>query len=172
MLQIHGIQSNKYHPTIRSSSHENFTEPQNHRIQKFAGLSTYIRMNSHICNWSPFFRGAIDWRRRRINRQPGTEFMDTHPRKLTIDSSPGRYSWIQRDAIHVCSETEKIVWHCVSSLSDVLESDSLVKLAIRWDQSPRNWHRRPKKFGAGPRGWSIQWCHRDITISILCDVPL
>ena len=28
--------------------------------------STYTRMNSHICRWSPSFRVAIDWRRNEL----------------------------------------------------------------------------------------------------------
>ena len=70
--------SSKYHPAIRSSSHVRkdriLKEPQNYRIQKHAwiwtALTTYIRMNSHICHWSPSFRVAINWRRREINREP------------------------------------------------------------------------------------------------------
>ena len=31
---------------------------------------TYIRMNSHICDWSPSLRVALDWRRKGIDRQP------------------------------------------------------------------------------------------------------
>jgi hypothetical protein len=50
-------------------------------------------------------------------------------------------------------------------------SDSLVKLSINWDQSPRNWYLRPSKIdtriGVNPRGWSIQCCHEDVTISIM-----
>ena len=83
-----------------------------------------------------------------------------------------RYSWI-RHTIHVCSETEKIVrlGHCVSSLANVLESDSLERHAICWNQSPRNWHSRLGKFGANPQGWSIRRCHRDVAINISCEVP-
>ena len=39
-----------------------------HRMQKIA-WTTYTRINSHIWNWSPSFRVAIDWRRKGIDRQ-------------------------------------------------------------------------------------------------------
>ena len=41
------------------------TEPQNteaHPKLNWPYYYTYIRMNFHICNLSPFFRVAIDWR--------------------------------------------------------------------------------------------------------------
>ena len=64
---------------IRSSSYEKnmiLAESQNHRIQKLVlsrtGISSYIRMNSHICHLLPSFREAIVWRRKGINKEPET----------------------------------------------------------------------------------------------------
>ena len=53
-----------------------------------------------------------------------------------------------------------------------MDSDSLVRLTIHWDQSPRDWHLRPSTFDTNPRGpfWSNH--DVDVTTSILCDVPL
>jgi len=62
-----------------------------------------------------------------------------------------RHLWILR-VIHVRSE--------------------IVRLAIRCDQSPRNWNPRPSNSGTNPRGWCIRWSHEDVTIGIMCDVPL
>ena len=84
-------------------------------IQKLAwswtGFGTYILMNTHICNWSPSFRVAIDWRRKGIDKQPeANNKMDTHPGTTIINSLRRRHSWIMTEAIHVRSEAEKIVW--------------------------------------------------------------
>ena len=51
--------------------------------------------------------------------------------------------------IHVRSETEKKNYDQTPP-ANVLESDSLLKLVTRWDQSPRNWHRRPRNIGTNP----------------------
>ena len=93
-----------------------YTELRNHRIQKLAwnwtGLCTYIRKNSGICLRSPFYRVAIDWRRKGINRQlEANNFNNEHtPQVRTTDWFRSRHSWILRDAIYVRSENEKIVW--------------------------------------------------------------
>ena len=71
-------------------------------------LSTYIRMNSHICHSSPSFRVAINWRRKEIDRRPGAKkIMDTHPGITTWIHAllRRRHSWIRREVIHVRSET-------------------------------------------------------------------
>ena len=55
----------------------------------------------------------------------------------------------------------------------VSELNSLVKLAVHWDQSPGNWHSiRSNHIGTSPRGWKIRRCQKDVIISIMCDVPL
>ena len=157
--------SSKCRPPI-SSLHEGKntintdTEPQN--TETWTGHSTYFtRMNSHICHLSPSFRVAIDWRRKGIERQPeAKKRIYTHPGNFVFESVWLRrsHSWITRDAIHVRSETEKN--SMTNEPANVLESDSLVKLAIRLDQSPRNWNLRPNHFGPNPltRGWSsIHW---------------
>ena len=136
-------------------------------------------MNSHICHGSPSFRVSIDWRRKEIIKPTARikKIKDTHSgSKSTMpESTRNRHSWILGVAIHVRSETGKkkrTKWRWISSPASRLEWDSLVKLFIHRNQSPRNWHRRPSNFGTNPRGWSIRWCYGDNTISILCDVPL
>ena len=135
---------------------------RNHRWQKLVwSWTTYIRMNSHICHWSPSFRVVINnWRRKGFDKQPEAKTMDTYGSMITPASLRHRHSWILRDAIHVRSETEKKTpWPMTLDLLACkygwVESDSLVRFAIRWDQSPRNWHRRLSHFGTNPRGWSI-----------------
>ena len=103
---------------------------------------------------------------------------DTHPGTLTVGTSLcRRHLWILRDAIHIGSETGKIIiWHFTLHLlaCKLCWNHSLVKLAIRWNQSPRNWHRRASNFGTNPQGWNFRWCCHDgdVTISIMCNVPL
>ena len=100
----------------------------------------------------------------RIDRQPEAKKKkkDTHSgNKMTPWLRQRRHSRILRDAIYIHS-----------SPANVLKSDSLVMLAIRWDHSPRNWHCRPSNLGTNPRGWSSRWCHIDVTINIMRDVPL
>ena len=135
----------------------------------------YIRMNSHICHWSPSFRVAIDWKRKGIDRQPeAKKNLDTHPGVIIKAWFRRRHSWILRGSIHVHSETEKKIYKkgCISLPANVLESVSPVKIAISWDQSPQNWHRRPCIIGTNPQGWIIRWFYGDVTIRIRCNVPL
>ena len=80
--------SSKCHLLIRSSSYENFfdsyraTEPQNTKVRflSWTGLGSYIRMNSHICDWLPSFRVAIIWRRREIDKMPEVKSYGHAPR--------------------------------------------------------------------------------------------
>ena len=52
---------------IKGTLHRLGTQRSNYNLTKNPAYdcnsisSTYIRMNSHICNWSPSFRVAIDW---------------------------------------------------------------------------------------------------------------
>ena len=100
--------------------------------------------------------------------------MATHPFTRKMSSLKCGHSWILRDAIHVRSETEKIIWQMtmISSPANELESDSQIKIAISWDQSPRNWHRWCSNIGTNPRRWNMRWSYRDVTSRIMCDVPL
>ena len=143
----------------------------------WTGLRTYIRMNSHICIWLPSSRVAIGWRRK------GTYWQTTRDIKQWT-----RTPWappIFARIVGTCGFGEmwsmSVVrlkkWYdewCCFSPANVLESNSLIELAICWDQSPLNWDRRPNDFftNAPWLGWSKRWCHGDVSVSILCDVPL
>ena len=81
--------------------------------------------------------------------------MDTHPRRTlsnlaSLESLRRRYLGILRVVIHVRSETERIVKQMALCPLTQCISDLLVRFAIRWDQSPWNWHRRPFEFGTNP----------------------
>ena len=135
-------------------------------------LSAYIRMNSHICHWSPFSKVAIIWRRKGIDRQPEAKKKWTRTPGLPVMPccAAGTRGFWEKRSMSVVRLYNK--WRCISSSANVVELDSLVRLAIRWDQSPRNWHLRPSNFCTNPQGWSIRWCHGDVTVSIMCNVPL
>ena len=62
----------------------------------------------------------------------------------------------------------KKVWK-MTQPAKVLESDSLIKLAIHLDQSPWNWDVRLSKFGTNPP--IIKITNQDVMISITCDIP-
>ena len=52
-------------------------------------------------------------------------------------------------------------------------SDSVVGLVLRWNQSPGNWRNRPRAFGTNPRErWGKQRSHGDVTIRIMSDAPV
>ena len=68
--------AHRYHVRIWEWIH--FIQPQKYRIQKLAWSWTspgtyFTGRNSHICNWSPSLRVAIDWRGKEIERQPETK---------------------------------------------------------------------------------------------------
>ena len=133
------------------------TDYRRSSLEVWTGLNTHIRMNSHIWCWSPSFKVAIDWRRNGIYWQPEGNEMDTHPGiiKDTWSRRRHKHYWILWGAINVQSETEKIVWKLMLHIiaCKCVKSDSLVKVVICWDQSPRNWLRILYKIGTNPRGW-------------------
>ena len=147
-------------------------------------------MNSHIWNWSPSFRVAIDWRPKGIDRQPEAKKKGHAPREHSYRHTVQSYYrvavpqplvvFLIRDWCRLW-DLKKKGQITLRRLQLCWKSDSLVKPAIRWDQSPRNWHRRPNKFSTSPRGYSIfpgldtmivEWLHGDVTISITYDFPL
>ena len=152
---------------------------KNHRIQTLAlnwtGHVTYIQMNSHIWLWSPSTRVAIDWRwnwqtvrtKKKWTRTPG--YFSVAP-GCTAGTKGFRETWFMSV---VRLKNSMKIWQTTQP-TNVLESNSLVKLAtsICSDQSPWNWRAKPKELGTNPPGWSRQWCHVDVTISIMCYFPL
>ena len=131
-------------------------------------------MNSHICHWSPSFRVAIDWRWKGLTDSQKQKKINSHHGIILSHCQPrGSHKLVQRDAIYVHSQTEKNLTNDAASpllpMCWKLESDTLVKVLIRWDQSPRNSHRRPSKIGTNPQRRSIRRCYGDITLSIMFD---
>ena len=121
-------------------------------------------MNSHICFSSPSFIVAVNWRRMRFDSQSEAKINDAHHPMIIRFQSRSHCQWhlpvwlqVGIGIIHH-GETTEIVWQTTQP-ANVLESDSLVKLAIHSDQSPRNCY------------LTMAWFHGD-DVTITYDVPL